>query len=245
MEPIVHIVELAGGYVDKHGVKHTRVTFGHRLNARDLFSIDEDPQGQNPTQYNDLIVRAHITEFGTLPKPVALSILLNLDSVDREDLAEACNVYQAISAEGRTAEFLPDHKVKLAFGFTLNGLNYNQVVFGHRITGMDDVEADRIGLKGIRRACFLMGKQIASIASQDGTAQLAGPIPLHYFSSPDGPLDGMDIAALRGAAELWRQSFRISGAALSRNGRGSHSVATGQGDRLERRADSGDATRAS
>jgi phage FluMu protein gp41 len=203
--------------VDAKNRRHTRVVFGHRITARDLFAIDESPQSQHPTQYNDLVVRGHITEFGSLEMPVPLTTLLSLDSIDREDLTEGCNTFQAISAEGHSAQFLPGNSVRLAWGFKIKDLVYDQVTFGKRITGMDEVEADRAGLKvGIRRLCFLLGKQIEKISSADGLSTIDGPIPLEYFES----LDGADVATLRGAAELWRQSFRISGRELSRNGRG-------------------------
>jgi len=208
--------------------------FGHRITAKDLFAIDGSPQAQNPTQYNDLVIRAHIIEFGKLSMPVPLTVLLGLDSIDREDLLEACNIYQAISAEGRAADFLPDNAVRLAFGFKVNDVVYNKVQFGKRITGMDEVEADRAGFQpGIRRLCFLLGKQIESISTADGLS-LDGPLPLQYFES----LDGADVATLRGAAELWRQSFRIAGGNLSRNGRGPQRTAAGTEDRLERSGDS-------
>jgi hypothetical protein len=143
--------------------------------------------------------------------PVPLNVLLNLDSIDREDLADGCNIYQAISAEGRNAEFLPGNAVRLAWGFKIKEAVFQRVQFGQRITGMDEVEADRAGLKsGIRRLCYLMGKQITKITSEDGLAEMPGPLPLDYFES----LDGADVATLRGAAELWRQSFRVAGAHL-------------------------------
>src|SRR5688572_28862775 len=98
MDQITHSVDLVGGYVDKKDVRHSRVVFGHRITAQDLFNLDEDPQGQNPTQYNDLIIRSSIVEFGTLPMPVPLTVLLNLDSVDREDLVDGHNVYSALTS---------------------------------------------------------------------------------------------------------------------------------------------------
>lgn len=223
-EQVTHEIQLSAG---------TRVVFGRRILASDLFKLDGDPQANNPTQYNDLIVRAHITEFGANKMPVPLTTLLDLDSVDREDLLDGCNAYQAMSAEGRSGEFLADHKVKLGWGFIVNDVSYTLVQFGKRITGRDEVEADKLDLKaGIRRACFLMGRQITSVASEDGTAELSGPIPLSYFES----LDGADVATLRGGAEVWRQSFRVGGAKVSRNGHGKDSSRAGAEVRVERGA---------
>jgi phage FluMu protein gp41 len=230
-------INLVGGYVDDKNVRHSRVVFGRRITAKDLFAIDESPAGRNPTQYSDLVIRAHITAFGDLKMPVPLTVLLGLDSVDRDDLNEGCNAFQALSAEDRNAEFLPEHQAKLFWGFKINDVSYDRVKFGKRITGMDEIEADQAGLKsGIRRVCLLIGKQIESIATADGLS-IDGPIPLNYFES----LDGADVATLRGAAELWRQSFRLAGTDLSRNGRGPQCAAAGAQDRLERGADSRDA----
>lgn len=229
-----HIVELTVGYVDRSEQRHTRVVFGHRITAKDLFAIDESPQGQNPTQYNDLVIRAHIVEFGSLRMPVPLTVLLNLDSIDREDLGDGCNEFQAISAAGRNADFLSDNRVRLGWGFKLGDVVYECVQFGKRVTGMDEIEADRMGLKpGVRRLCYLLGRQIESISSSDGLAVIEGPIPLEYFES----LDGADVATLRGAAELWRQSFRFAGAHLSRNGRGPQRSVAGAENRVERGGD--------
>ena len=207
-EQITHEVNLSDG---------TRVVFGHRLSAADLFKIDADPAAQNPTQYADLLLRAHIVEFGTLPQPVPVPVLLGLDSIDREDLVEGCNVYQTLSLGDRESEFLPDFKVKLAFGFKVNDVVYNRVTFGKRITGLDEVAADKEKLEpGIKRLCFLIGRQISEVSSDDGTATLTSPIPLSYFDS----LDAADVASLRGGAEMWRQSFRIRREKVSRNGVG-------------------------
>lgn len=222
---VTHKIQLSSG---------VNVTFGRRILASDLFKLDSDPQAANPTQYNDLIVRSHITEFGSLKMPVSVGTLLDLDTVDREDLLEGCNAYQALSARDRSGEFLADHKVKLGWGFIVNDVPYTLVHFGKRVTGRDEVEADRLALKaGIKRACFLIGRQISSIATEDGTAVIEGPISLECFES----LDGADVATLRGGAEMWRQSFRIGGAQVSRNGNGESGSRAGSEVRVERGAD--------
>jgi phage FluMu protein gp41 len=212
VEPVTHTVELAGGYKDKKEVVHRAVAFAHRITAKDLFALDEDPRATIPTQYNDLLLSRAITKFGELKIPIAATVLLDLDSVDREDLVEGHNVFSALSAEGHNAEFLPDHNVRLGWGFKINGLEYRRVAFGRRVTGRDEVDADRAGLKpGVRRLCFLIGRQIQKISTQDSSSEIDGPVSLSEFES----LDGADVATLRGAAELWRQSFRIRGAEVS------------------------------
>ncbi|HKO43331.1 MAG TPA: hypothetical protein VJU84_08575 [Pyrinomonadaceae bacterium] len=242
MDPVTHEINLVGGYVDESKKRHTRVVFGHRLTAKDLFAADEDPQGQNPTQYQDLLVRASIVEFGTLPMPVPLSVLLDLDSIDREDLIEGNNTFSAISAQGHESEFLADHKVRLGWGFKINDVVYTHVEFGRRITGRDDIEADRAGLgRGLRRTCFLIGKQITRISTADNTASLDGPISVEQFEALQ---DAADVATLRGAAENWRQSFRLRGAAVSRNGRGADSAHSNEAPQSARGSDSRLADRA-
>jgi hypothetical protein len=241
MEPVTHSIDLTVGHQDKQGKVHTRVVFGHRVTAADLFNLDVDPQAQNPTQYGDLIIRAHITEFGSLKLPVPLTVLLSLDSVDREDLLDGCNIFQSLSGQDHEARFLGNNRVKLGFGFVVNGVVYEYAQFGNRLTGMDEVEADRLSLKGVTRSCFLIGKQLVQISDAEGTATIDGPIPVEYF----GSLDGADVATLRGAAELWRQSFRVARTPLSRNGRGPHGPDVGDAHGMERGADPADATRPS
>jgi hypothetical protein len=238
-EPVTHEVILAGGYVDGKNVRHNRVVFGHRITARDLFAIDRDPQGQLPTQYQDLLISAHIIEFGSLPMPVSLLALLSLDSIDHDDLVAACNEYQDKSAEQRS-EFLPEFKVKLAFGFIVNDILYDMVQFGRRLTGVDHVAADREKLEpGFKRACFLAGRQISEIATACGTLTLPGPIPLEYFES----LDAADVATLQGGAEMWRQSFRVNRGNVSPEGGSQGSGGAGSEVRVDRGANTESAGR--
>src|SRR6201999_3753418 len=98
---------------DQQQVKHNRVTFGKRVNGKTFFAIDDDPQSSIPTQYNYLLLRAAITEFGALKMPVPLSVLLNLDSIDRDDLNEAFNRFSVESLGENQAEYLAENKVKL------------------------------------------------------------------------------------------------------------------------------------
>jgi hypothetical protein len=197
MEKITHEIELTDG---------TKVVFGKRITASDLIRIDENPMTQNATQYQDLVVAEAIAAFGALKMPVPLSALLDLDSIDREDITEGHNEFQRKSLGDRGAEILSDTKARLAFGFTVSEVDYPMVEFGRRLTGRDEVEADKRGLKpGIARLCFMIGRQISKISTADGANSIDGPIELEMFKS----LDGADVWTLRGAAELWRQSFRV------------------------------------
>ncbi|OLE54591.1 MAG: hypothetical protein AUG51_07345 [Acidobacteria bacterium 13_1_20CM_3_53_8] len=205
MSEPTHTIELIEGYKDDKGTEHKRVTFGHRIMVREIITLDTDPQGNDPTQYQDLLHRASIIEFGALSMPVPLSVLLSLFDIDREDIASGYKKFQELSSAGHTSEFLSDNKVKLGWGFERNGLTYPVVKFGNRLTGMDEVAANGAKLKGIARSCFLLGRQISAIMTGDSNAKLDGPLELEWF---DNLLDAADILTLLAASELWRQSFR-------------------------------------
>lgn len=222
-------LELTIGHTDLKKVTHTRVTFGQRINGKRLFAIDEDPQSSITTQYQDLLLRAAITEFGSLKMPVALSVLLSLDSIDRDDLNNAFNRFSTENLGERQVDYLADNLLRLAFGYEANGLIYDLVEFGSRLTGMDEVEADRKKLTGIRRVCFLAGKQVIRLSQSDGQSALEGPIPLDYFER----LDAVDIQAIRVASEVWRNSFRRPRKPIPEVGRGSNRAASGDADRVD------------
>ena len=158
---ITHEIDLIGGAPDGKGGVHRHVVFGRRITCKDLMRIDTDPQARNPTQYEDLVMREAIVGFGTMKLPVPLTKLLDLDSVDREDLTAAHNGFQRQSLGDRTGEIASATEARLAFGFRVGEVEYPNVEFGLRITGRDEVEADRRGLSpGIARLCFLLGRQI-------------------------------------------------------------------------------------
>lgn len=221
-ETTPHTIELA--------VAKTRVTFGKRLTGGDLMRLDEDPQSDIPTQHQLLILRAGITGFGSLPIPVPLTTLLALDSVDIDDLVTAANAFDERGLDGRAPEFVSDSEVRLAIGFESNGLVYNHVRFGRRVTGNDLVAADKKGFKGLRRECFLMGREIASLETNAGGHSLDGPVEMQVFEQ----LDGGDIVTLRQASQIWRDSFRRSGGAVQVEV-GAERPAAGGADRLEQK----------
>jgi hypothetical protein len=197
-------VELRIGYRDKAGAVHRRVTFGKRIDGKTLFAIDNDPQSRIPTQHSDLIMRAAITEFGGLSTPVNLKALLELDSVDRDALAEEFNRFMTEGLGDGAVEVLSQDEVKLAVGYESNGLRYDVVRFGKHLTGMDEIEADVLKLTGLRRVCFLAGKQVTQFSQSDGASVLDGPMALDVFEK----LDSMDVGVIQAAGELYRNSFR-------------------------------------
>lgn len=234
MESVEYKIELIGGYTDKDKITHRDVTFGKRLTAEDLMNLDSDPQAQNPTQYGDLIRRRMITEFGTLKMPVALNALLALDSIDRDDLESAAEKFLQMSRGERTSELREKHTVKLFYGFEIDGTFYDVVQFGNRTVGKDEVEADGLGLQGVSRACFMIGRQISRISTEDGLASIDGQIDLNAFKS----LDGEDLNLLRIGAEMWRISFRLAGKTVSGQRNGKNSVSADARNEDERKRDS-------
>lgn len=232
MEIKPYTIELDLGWKDAKGVTHKKVTFGKQLTGKQLFLIDDDPQSELATQYGALLLRAKITEFGTLTMPVTLKALLELDSIDRDDLNEASNKFSEAMMGDRKPEMLPDNKIRLAVGYERNGATYDVVEFGIRLTGMSEVEADKLGLKGTRRVCFLAGKQISKLSQSDGESVLEGPLEAQFLFEVFEALDVSDIMVIRAGSEIYRQSFRRAGAAVQ--GLGS---ANGNDHRAENRVE--------
>jgi len=237
-EKFQHSIELIGGYTSvdaktKEETLHTTVTFGRRITVKDMIDLDNDPQGANPTQYQDLVRRKMITAFGTMKMPVPLNVLLSLDSIDREDIASAAEKYLADGRGERKAEYLPDFKVQIPFGFDIDGTEYDIVQFGNRITGNDEVQADVFG-QGVARRCYLMGRQISRLMTSDGAASIEGPIDLEHFKT----LDAGNVNLLWVGAEMFRQSFRLNRRELSEERNGEDGVAVGENNRMDGNGDS-------
>ena len=232
-ENIKHTIELYEGYTDKNGA-HNVVEFGKRLTVKDLMSLDSDPQAQNPTQFQDLIRRKMMTKFGTMKLPVPLNVLLGLNAIDREDLQTGADEFTVLSRGDRTTEFRENNVVKLRFGFEIDGTFYDVVQFGNLTTGKDEVEADSMGLKGVGRDSFLIGRQITKISTDDGLASVEGTVDLETFAS----LDAEDYNLLRMGAELWRLSFRLKRKELQRKRDGESRVSPNEGNPDERSGDS-------
>ena len=222
-------IELIGGYTDKDGVTHKEVEFGKRLTAQDVMNLDTDPQARIATNYRDSIRRQMITKFGTLKTPVALKVFSSLDSIDRDDLESAGDRFLAATREERTADFRGDFTVKLMFGFEIDEVVYNVVQFGNRITGADDIEADLLSLRGVVRDCFLIGRQISKISSQDGAFSIDGKVDLETFFT----VDAEDIDLLKVGAEIFRQSFRAKGKELQKLSDGAKGGDSGAGNEVD------------
>lgn len=210
-DKFTHSIELIEGYTDKEQVQHKKVTFGRRPTTGLLMTLDRDPQAQNPTQYQDLIRRLMITEFGTLKMPIMLPVLAALDTIDRDDLATAADKFLSLSRGDAPGEFLPNNEVRLMFGLTIESTTYDVIKFGNRMTGKDEVEADILGLQGLSREVFRVGKQVSEIRHSESGLSVNGQLSLEQL----GALDGEDFNLLRVGAELFRQSFRAKRKAVS------------------------------
>lgn len=222
-----HKVKLQYGYKDDKGILHRDVTFGRRLTGGDLMSIDNDPQSRSRTQYGDLIRRRAMTKFGKLKiMPPALPILLGLNKIDRGDLERGYEEFAAKGREGRENAFLPDNKVRLYWGFEIEGVRYPLVELNGMTTGMDEVAADTLGLEGLSRELFILGRSISKISTlDDPPITKEGPIDLSAFQD----LDGDDIIALRQGGLLAEMFFRISGKEVSKKRDGEDGPNTDEG----------------
>jgi phage FluMu protein gp41 len=226
-------ITLTEGYTDSKGVTHRDVTFGKRYDGATMFALDEDPQGDIPTQYQLLIVRTTITAFGMLSMPATLEQLLKLDTTDIRDLVDAHNKFMVESLEGRAPEFISESKVKLALGYESNGVVYNIVEFGNRLNGYDWVEADKTGFKSLRREYFLIGREITKLSTEDGKLSLDGPAEVQIFEK----LDAEDFVTMRVAAVRWRESFRTRRSTVQKDTE-RRSADSGSQNKVERSGDS-------
>jgi hypothetical protein len=235
---VTHAIDLIGGCKDAKGVVHRHVVFGKRVSAKRLFQIGDDPQSSIRTQYNDLELAEMIVEFGTLKMPLSLTTLLDLDTIDRDDVREAGNVFSLQSLGDRKYEFAPDKKkMTLAFGIKVGELRYQVIEFAKRLTGRDEVAADNLSLEGLKRRAFLAGRMVGRISTADGAAAIDGPVELDLIDSEH--FDGDDFFALVSASELWRQTFRLSGGKVPDDGTETTGDAAGAQVLMDRGPDSG------
>jgi hypothetical protein len=205
MAQVEHTIALFTGYTDKEGKTHKSATFGRRLTGNDLFNMNEDDDFGQRTKSQLMIMAAAITQFGGLPIPAPLTVLLSLNRADRLHLTRGYNRFLELSATGRKVDETHDPAtVKLAFGFERVGTLYDVAKFGNLVDGYTEVEADKF--QGWRRTCFLLGKEIAELSQSDGQETVKGPIPLEMF----GMLDASDIFALTATEVLWLDSMQTS-----------------------------------
>lgn len=203
------IVTLPNGHVPPEGedrAPQRRVVFGRRPTGADLMAISEDAQSQLDTNYELMLTAACITEFGNLPTPVPLGVLLALKRHDRRALLKGRNTYLAKTVGERAAEVLSDEQVKLAYGLKAGSQVYELVTFGNELTGLQEVEVEAKGYEGWRRVAALMALEIKQLSQPgEGGATLSGPYDLAMFEQADW----LDLIALGEARDRWINSFRI------------------------------------
>jgi phage FluMu protein gp41 len=209
-----HKIELIFGYTDKDGNVHREVTIGKRPTVGDLLQIESDPRSASNTQHNDLVLRKAITSFGEVKTPVPLDILLALTSIDRDELRKG---YRDFINRSRV-EQVPDppngKSVTLLYGFRLPSSPDDvllNVEFGKMTTGRDEVEADAVAEDGLKRECFLLGRRITRLSTQQGTVSVEGPITVEQFEG----LDIEDFTLLRIGARIAESSFRSERTSVS------------------------------
>lgn len=206
-----HKITLQFGHTDEKGNVHKEVIFGKRLTGEDLFLIDNDRQAQSRTQYVELIRRKAMTGFGGLRMPPALDVLLKLNRIDRGILAEGYEDFCRDTRGEKTGEFKANNTVVLVFGFNIDGVNYPIVELNRMTNGFDEVQADALDLDGLSRVCFLIGRMISKISSEDGSLSIEGPIDFDRFKT----LDADDVSLLRKGAQMAEIFFRIAGSEVS------------------------------
>lgn len=217
------------GYTDSQSNLHREVEIGNRLLGKDLFEIDEHPLAQLKTNREGLMLSRAITKFGGIKMPVPLAVLQSLDSIDRDDLLDAFNQQESEGAEGRTAAVLSDSTLRLRDGIEVEGVVYDIVEFGNRLTAKHYLEADMQELDGLRRVFYLVGAQVSRLSQSEGQATLEGTLNLETMEV----MHVSDLYALRGASEVWRQSFRRTGSAVRQERNGAGGVRADGGDGQE------------
>jgi hypothetical protein len=193
-EKSAHVVELKFGYEDREAPEtmHRRVRFGRRPTAADFIKSAEECGGSD-LQFALALAQSAIIEFGQLPMPVPLTVLLSLNQIDREKLTAAYFLFLGATG-GENGEILDGGKVRLGTGFERNNKKIVDVTFGKLLNGYDEIEIERQAEGLWHGNALRMTKEIT--APQDLT--------LAEIQS----LDVDDFTLLRNAEEQWLNSFR-------------------------------------
>jgi hypothetical protein len=222
-----HKIKLKFGFTDSKGETHQDVVFGRRLTGADLMAIENDRRSQLRTQHTDLIRARSITKFGTLSIPPPMDALTKLNKIDRSDLAQGYEDFAQKGREGLESEFRPNNIVQMYWGFDVTGVHYRLAELNRLTTGLDEVAADTLGLEGLGRELFLLGRSVSKISNiDDESLFIEGPIDLAPFQT----LDGDDLLLLRQGAALAEAFFRIRGKETPQSGPVQDAVAADEGN---------------
>jgi phage FluMu protein gp41 len=208
-EDNTHKITLIGGYTDKEGATHRDINFGKRLKVKNLIDLDQNPQARIPAQREMMLVASSITAFGKLKMPISLMTIFELDSIDIDDLQAGHDEFLQITRQSKKGEVVSETQTRLSFGVERDGVNYNLVTFGRRLSFKDRVEAQRKGLFGVANMLSETVAQIEKITNEETGLELIAPFETELFCN----LDLEDFDTLFAGGELWRQSFRRSGEA--------------------------------
>jgi len=199
-------LDLERGFTDAKGAAHQKLVFGRRLTGGDLIRADQKLESFSKISFECAIFASALVEFGTLRRDEMRHALLSLNDLERADVEAAYERFLSQSNDGVEGRAVSDDTVRLAFGIRRDGVVYRDVTFGRLLVGYDELEADTKRLTGVERNCFLIGRQVARIASADGAHVVEGELTLEVFED----LDADDLPALREAADNWYESARAA-----------------------------------
>lgn len=233
MEIKPYTVEFTTGFNGGDGQVKS-ITFGKAVTGLMLFEVDavisQLAEGNLHTRRELYVIQRSITAVGERSGTASVFDLESMDEFDIADLMDGFDKFNEQLTKGRNPEFISDSEVTLSIGFERAGYVYTKVKFGSVVTGRDMTQADGNNFQGLKRTCFLIGRQIVSLTTEDGANEIKGPIDIELF----GGLHQTDIFVLRVASERWRDSFRTSRRKVQRQEVGAERVDNSEGNGMER-----------
>lgn len=225
---IEHTVTLPSGVKSRDpkdkGAIFREVVFGRRPTLADQLKIEANSQSALEVQEVLLYARVAITKFGGIRMPVPLTVLLQLDDIDREVLLEGYVEYLTDSLGERVAEPWGDNGFKLAVGLEVDGETYDVVEFTPRpspLTGHDEVKIERLHGSGLRKELALVSRETVALSQSEGDVKLDGAVAVEALEC----LDAYDWGQLLRFSAHRRADFRSSRRRLAAGG-----AAEGAGD---------------
>ena len=196
-------IQLPIGLTDERGTTHKDVTIGKLPLGSDVFAAMHDPLSAYSTVVDAYLLRASITQFGTLKLPVPLNSLLTLDSVDRDTLNDAFNEFLFSFTEGKAVELIGEDTARLIVGVKISGVPYTHVhfkPFGSNVADPSSIRNASV-LTQAELTCVLLGSRIDRLSSADATHSIDGPIALDVFAA-------LPVFDLSGLLQVYAMRFR-------------------------------------